>query len=186
MLISIFLISAFFISELPMLFSKRAKSSKVKNERDKLSLMILCVVIPLCIALGMWIGTYQIMVLTNYQLVKLICVSIFVIGFTIRRLAIYQLGSMFTLNVVITDRHILKTNGLYKIVRHPGYLGYLLMIVGIGISFNNLLSLLITLVPTFGALSYRIEIEEDALIEEFGNLYKDYKNSVKRLIPGLY
>ena len=101
-------------------------------------------------------------------------------------MAIYQLGRMFTLNVVITDRHTLRTDGLYTIVRHPGYLGYLLMVAAIGVSFNGLLSLLITLIPAFMAISYRIMVEEDALIGEFGDQYRNYKIIVKRLIPWIY
>ncbi len=169
-----------------MLAFKRARSNKVKNERDKLSLLILCVIIPLCLSLAFWVACYHAWELGNQTTVKIISIIIFGIGFIIRRVAIYQLGKMFTLNVVITREHILKIDGLYKIVRHPGYLGYLLMIAGISVSFNSLLSVLITLIPAFIALNYRINVEEAALEEEFDKQYKDYKKSVKRLVPWVY
>lgn len=184
--IHIILLLIFFISESPMLVFKTARSSKVKNERDKHSLLILCGVIPMCLGIALWMANYHIWELGDQQMLTLISILIFGSGFVIRRIAIYQLGKMFTLNVVITREHKLKTNGLYKIVRHPGYLGYLLMIAGISLSFNSLLCMLIALIPAFIALNYRIKVEEYALEEEFEGQYKDYKKTVKRLLPWFY
>lgn len=169
-----------------MLVFKTAGSSKVKNVRDKNSLLILCGVIPVSLGLAFWVSDYYILELGNQATVNLISIIIFGIGFIIRRVAIYQLGKMFTLNVVITREHILKTDGLYKVVRHPGYLGYLFMIAGISVSFGNLLSMVVALTPAFIALNYRIHVEESALEEEFNNQYKDYKKCVKRLVPWVY
>ena len=93
---------------------------------------------------------------------------------------------MFTVDVAIANEHTLKTNGLYKVVRHPSYLGLILIIAGLGLCLNSWLSFIIMFVPTFIAISYRIAIEEKALIEEFGDQYTQYKSKVKRLIPGIY
>ncbi len=176
----------FFASELGLLIFKRAKSGKVKNERDRRSLLILWVVIALSSCAGPWTAAYHIWGLDNYQAVEIAGIAIFALGFIIRWTAIYQLGRMFTVNVVISDSHTLKTSGLYQIVRHPSYLGLLLIIAGLGISLDSLVSLLVMLVPCFIALNYRIAIEEKALTEEFGKQYTDYKSRVKRLVPGIY
>jgi protein-S-isoprenylcysteine O-methyltransferase Ste14 len=184
--VHIILLLIFVISESPMLVFKTAGSSKVKNARDKLSLLILCGVIPVYLGLTFWVADYHIWKLGKQSTVNLTSMIVFGIGFIIRRVAIYQLGKMFTLNVVIRREHILKTDGLYNIVRHPGYLGYLLMLAGISISFNSLLSIVITLAPAFIALNYRINVEESALEEEFDKQYKVYKKTVKRLVPWVY
>jgi protein-S-isoprenylcysteine O-methyltransferase Ste14 len=176
----------FFASELALLIFKRAKSGKIKNERDRRSLLILWILIALGSCAGPWVATYHIWGLDNYQVVEIIALAIFAFGFIIRWLAIYQLGRMFTVNVVIADGHALKTSGLYKIVRHPSYTGLLLIIAGLGLSLCSILSLLIMLVPGFIALNYRIAIEERALTEEFGEEYLDYKKRVKKLLPGIY
>ena len=176
----------FFASELALLIFKRAKSGKIKNERDRRSLLILWVVIALCMCAGPWSAAYGVWRLGDYQTIEVVGITVWAIGFIIRWIAIYQLGKMFTVNVVISDTHTLKTSGLYKIVRHPSYLGLILIIAGLGICLNSLLSLLIVLIPSFLALNYRITIEEKALIEEFDSQYEDYKKRVSRLIPGIY
>lgn len=176
----------FFATELALLIFKRAKSGKIKNERDRRSLFILWIAIALSSCAGPWIAAYNFWRLGDYRSVVIIGSGIFAIGFFIRWIAVYQLGRMFTVNVVISDKHTLKTSGLYKVVRHPSYLGLLLIITGLGITLNSLASLLIMLVPASIALNYRISIEEQALIEEFGVQYTDYKSKVKRLFPGIY
>jgi protein-S-isoprenylcysteine O-methyltransferase Ste14 len=177
----------FFISELSLLIFKRAKSGKIKNERDRRSLLILWIVIALGSCLGPWTAfSFHVWGLDNDQSVAVAGIFVFLLGFVIRWIAIYQLGKMFTVNVVISDTHTLKTSGLYRIVRHPSYLGLLLIIAGLGMSLDSLLSLLMMLIPSFIALNYRISIEEKALIEEFGDQYLDYKKRVKKLIPGIY
>lgn len=177
----------FFVSELALLIFKRAKSGKIKNERDRRSLLMLWIVIALSLCAGPWAAfNYHIWGLDNSQAVVIAGITIFAAGFIIRWVSIYQLGRMFTVNVVISDTHILKTSGLYKIARHPSYLGLLLIIIGLGISLDSLLSVMVMIVPSFIALNYRIGIEEQALVEEFGQQYTDYKGRVKKLVPGIY
>lgn len=186
MLIYTYLQLIFFASELSLLIFKRAKSGKIKNERDRRSLLILWIVIALSSCIGPWVAGYHIWGLDNYQAVEITGIAIFALGFIIRWTAVYQLGNMFTVNVVISDTHTLKTNGLYRIVRHPSYLGLLLIIAGLGVSLDSLMSILIMLIPDILALNYRIGIEEQALTEEFGKQYTDYKATVKKLVPWIY
>jgi protein-S-isoprenylcysteine O-methyltransferase Ste14 len=184
--INIYLQILFFVTELSLLLFKRAKKSAVKNERDRKSLIILWLVIALSLSLGPFSVHYGIWAFNNYQLALIIGIIVFAIGFIIRWTAIYQLGKMFTVDVVISDTHTLKTSGLYKIVRHPSYSGLILIIGGLGVCLGSLLSFLLMFIPTFLAINYRIKIEEKALIEEFGEQYTSYKSRVKKLIPGIY
>lgn len=172
----------FFITELALLLFKRSKPSTAKNGRDRRSLLILWIVIASCLCLGPWIAAYGIWPFYG----SLTGTIIYVTGFIIRWIAIYQLGKMFTVDVAIANEHTLKTSGLYQLVRHPSYLGLILIIAGLGLCLNSLLSFIIMFVPIFVAISYRISIEEKALIEEFGDQYLSYMSKVKRLIPGIY
>lgn len=76
--------------------------------------------------------------------------------------------------------------GLYKFLRHPSYTGSLLSFLGLGLSFSNWLSTIIIFVPIFFVFTYRIKIEEKALINNFGDKYINYSKSTKRLIPLIY
>jgi len=172
----------FFVTELSLLLFRRSKQATVKNKRDRRSLLFLWIVIAGCSCLGPLAAAYQVWTLNG----TIAGIIIYAAGFIIRWTAVYQLGKMFTVDVAITNTHVLKTSGLYKVVRHPSYLGLLLIITGLGVCLSSGLSFIIMFVPSFIVISYRITIEEKALIEEFGDQYISYKGRVKRLIPGIY
>jgi protein-S-isoprenylcysteine O-methyltransferase Ste14 len=113
-------------------------------------------------------------------------VTLAVVGFIIRWTAIVQLGRMFTVDVAISNTHILKTSGLYKIVRHPSYLGLILIIAGLVLCMGSMLSFIIVSITVFFAMNYRIAVEEKALTNEFGAQYHDYQKHVARLLPWIY
>jgi len=80
----------------------------------------------------------------------------------------------------------LMRSGLYRMVRHPSYLGLLMVFVAIGIHSRNWISFVAAIVPTTAALIYRIHVEEIALRDAFGNEYVEYGRTTKRLVPGVY
>ena len=75
------------------------------------------------------------------------------------------------------------TSGIYGIVRHPIYLGNILMPLGLALAFRAVYALLY--VPVIIILfAVTIFIEEKSLTEEYGEEYIAYKKQVKwRLIP---
>jgi protein-S-isoprenylcysteine O-methyltransferase Ste14 len=111
---------------------------------------------------------------------------ILIFALIIRWSAIYTLGKSFSSNVAILDSQKLNRSGLYRFVRHPSYLGLILVFLAVGIHSRNWLSLAIAVVPTTTAVLYRIHVEESALTRAFGKEYIDYSKVTKRLIPGLY
>jgi len=58
--------------------------------------------------------------------------------------------------------------------------------VGGGIGFGNWLSLALCRVPMALVLVHRIRIEEEALEEEFGGRYREYRRHTWRLVPWIY
>lgn len=109
-----------------------------------------------------------------------------VCGAVIRFTAIRQLGKFFTVNLAIHDHHYLITNGLYTSLRHPAYAGSLLSFIGLGISFNNWLSVLVIIIPVFLSFNYRMKVEEQLLLQRFGAEYREYQERTKRVIPFIY
>jgi protein-S-isoprenylcysteine O-methyltransferase Ste14 len=65
-------------------------------------------------------------------------------------------------------------------------LGLLLILAGLSVAMNNVISFLIISLSIFFAVNYRIYVEEKVLTDEFGDIYKEYKTKTKKLIPGLY
>lgn len=112
--------------------------------------------------------------------------GLLVVGIIIRWSAIYTLGKYFTGTVMIKDDHRLVQNGLYRYLRHPAYAGALLAHLGLGLSFSNWISLGCSVLPFIFAASYRIRVEERALVEAFGEAYVNYSRRTRRLIPRVY
>jgi protein-S-isoprenylcysteine O-methyltransferase Ste14 len=107
-------------------------------------------------------------------------------GLIVRWVAILQLGKAFTVDVAITEEAMLKTDGVYERVRHPSYSGMLAIVLGFGVTMSSLYSFLVLVIPVLIAVIYRIYVEENVLIKEFGKSYLEYKSRTKRLIPGIY
>jgi protein-S-isoprenylcysteine O-methyltransferase Ste14 len=113
-------------------------------------------------------------------------ITLLLAGIAFRWAAIYNLGEYFTGTVLIKGGHRLVRTGLYKRLRHPAYTGALVAHLGLGLSFSNWFSLALSVVPYFAAAMYRIRVEEQALIEAFGEEYITYARNTKRLIPKVY
>lgn len=123
---------------------------------------------------------------TGSNLIAPFGLSLLITGVAIRWTAIYTLGKYFTGTVLIKEDHRLIQTGMYKHLRHPAYTGALIAHLGLGLSFSNWFSLVLSVVPYLVAVMYRIHVEEQALSEAFGEEYRSYSRSTKRLIPKLY
>jgi protein-S-isoprenylcysteine O-methyltransferase Ste14 len=96
------------------------------------------------------------------------------------------LGSGYTGHASVKQTQPLVRNGPYQWIRHPAYLGYLLMVLGITLgywSIAGLVSMLVILVPS---MIFRINVEEEMLSKHFGKVHKIYSKKTKRLIPGIW
>jgi protein-S-isoprenylcysteine O-methyltransferase Ste14 len=124
--------------------------------------------------------------LHNVDWLRPLSLAVLIFGLAIRLTAIITLGKSFSANVAIRTEQTVQRTGLYRIVRHPSYLGLLLIFLAVGLHTHNWLGLALVLVPTTLALLYRIRIEEAALLDHFGEDYAAYSRETKRLIPGIY
>lgn len=80
---------------------------------------------------------------------------------------------------------VLKTDGIYRIVRNPIYLADLLFTLGAAWMFGSILGLALLPVWWVG-YELLVLVEEASLERALGEPYRDYKRRVKgRLIPGL-
>ena len=78
----------------------------------------------------------------------------------------------------------LNVSGLNKYLRHPIYLGTILLLIGCMMILGNL-GFLQILIITFIYLPIGIYYEEQKLIHQFGEDYIIYKSKVKAIIPYL-
>lgn len=92
-----------------------------------------------------------------------------------------QVRGRYATSWVMSNEHKLITAPPYSIVRHPSYLGYMLMILGMTPIWGNI----ITLIPWIAIPGYYFVslYEESMLIERFGQEYLDYMKHVNGFIP---
>jgi len=111
--------------------------------------------------------------------------ALLALGVVLQAAAMWALHGLYTYRLGVQPRHRLVVSGLYRFVRHPGYSGSILSMTGIGLALSSLiaLGLEILFVPL---LLRRIEREEEMLLAEFGEEYRTYMRTTKRLIPLVY
>ncbi len=107
-------------------------------------------------------------------------------GAALRIHAIRILGKYFTSRVTIRQDQVLIRDGLYRLVRHPSYLGEILILIGLGALMANAVSLVATPLFATVVLLLRIRLEERALAEHFGQAYEDYRRSTWHLLPPIW
>jgi len=107
-------------------------------------------------------------------------------GLIVRYLAFTTLGRFFSRILRETEDHALVTNGIYKYIRHPGYLSDFLIFIGTALAMGNMFTLVLVVVTFVPAYAYRMHTEERMLIEIFGDQYRLYQTSSKRLIPFIF
>ena len=112
--------------------------------------------------------------------------ALVVIGLMIRIQSILTLKQFFTYSIAKVENQKVIETGLYKFIRHPGYLGQLLIFMGIATSISNWLSILVMMIPISLGYFYRIKAEEKFMVEQFGENYLKYQERTKRIIPMLY
>jgi protein-S-isoprenylcysteine O-methyltransferase Ste14 len=76
----------------------------------------------------------------------------------------------------------LITDSVFRLSRHPMYLGMVLILVGIAVLLGSLTPWIV--VPAFAVLFdvVFIRIEESMMEETFGKAYREYKDEVRRWI----
>jgi protein-S-isoprenylcysteine O-methyltransferase Ste14 len=112
--------------------------------------------------------------------------SLVVAGLLVRHTAMRTLAAWFAYQVRIQPGQPLVTTGLYRRVRHPGYLGQLLVFVGFGVALANWIAIVGMLLPVVIVFGWRIRVEEAEMGRHFGQAYETYRRGTWRLIPGVY
>ncbi len=112
--------------------------------------------------------------------------AIYLLGGVIRLTPVFELKNRFSGLVAIQEGHQLKTDGIYRWVRHPSYVGLLIGSAGWSLVFCSGLGLLLTL-TTLVPIVAHIRAEEELLQEEFGQEYTAYCSQTRwRLLPFVY
>lgn len=117
--------------------------------------------------------------------VRWIGVALFAIGGALRMWPVFVLGNRFSGLVAIQPGHTLVTTGVYRVIRHPSYLGLLVNALGWALAFRSTAGILLALLFMVPLIA-RIRAEEALLQSQFGAEYDAYRARTSRMIPGVY
>ena len=77
------------------------------------------------------------------------------------------------------------TSGPYRYTRNPMYLGHLIFLIGLAVTFWSWFGLILLVLRALW-FHRRVRHDETRLQALFGSEYVTYRASVKRWIPGLF
>ncbi|MFX1313536.1 MAG: methyltransferase family protein [Promethearchaeota archaeon] len=111
-------------------------------------------------------------------LIGMITISI---GFIFEIVGIKALGINFRIELPTDDIELI-TSGIYGVMRNPIVFGIFLLIIG---SFLIIPTVIILIICIFNIITFNSKVidEEKYLLNKFGEVYRNYKNSVGRYLP---
>jgi protein-S-isoprenylcysteine O-methyltransferase Ste14 len=113
-------------------------------------------------------------------------VGLMVGGITLRFWANRVLGRFYTRTLRIADGQPVIDHGPYKVLRHPGYSGMLVLWYGASLATLNWVAAAAVSVGTCAAYCYRIRCEEEMLRSALGPPYETYRAHTWRIVPFVY
>ena len=115
-----------------------------------------------------------------------IIVLLFTAGCTIRILAIAQLGILrFKFNIAFREQQTLKTDQLHGYMRHPTYTAMMLVVLAYAVTTHSWYAGIVGTIFAWFGFQYRIYFEEQALKEQFGEEYDNYRVKTPMWLPFL-
>ena len=109
-----------------------------------------------------------------------------VLGLGLKWWAMHKLGRFYTRTLRTASDQPVVESGPYRYVRHPGYLGAVLMWIGFSLTTRHWLALLGITLAMLMAYTRRISAEETMLVQTLGEPYAAYQRRTARLLPGAY
>lgn len=111
--------------------------------------------------------------------------AVLLAGLALRAWSMQTLSDAYTRTLRVTNLQTVTDRGPYWRIRHPGYLGSLLIWCGFALSSGSAVivgTVAALLVPAY---VHRIEAEEALLDRELPG-YEEYRGRTKRLVPGVW
>jgi protein-S-isoprenylcysteine O-methyltransferase Ste14 len=165
---------------------------RVATSKNKLKIVLTPV------GLTFWFGLSGLLVFASLWLDKFLPARLFlplpiniflsvlllVIGTTLCLWTVYSFVKARGSPVPLNPPQRLVTTGLYSRVRNPMIIGWMVMLLGVGLLLNSI-SLIFIFTPLFLLLNilYLKTVEEKEMGKKFGQEYLKYKESVPMFIP---
>jgi len=104
-----------------------------------------------------------------------------IFGAVILLISFYDLRKSLTALPMPKDNGVLQVHGLYRFVRHPMYVGVLVLSLGIAVAGGNL-EKYVLVICLYILFSYKARYEEKLLAEKYSG-YEKYMKNTPRFLP---
>jgi protein-S-isoprenylcysteine O-methyltransferase Ste14 len=178
--------------------SRRSRKSGKKAEYKKIYLYLLGT--GVLFMWMFWIGGIIFLFLNKYHSIFgfLTFSNTYELAIQIIGLFIFYIGAItYNLNIIIVGKYLLPApsglsenhkliqKGPFGIIRHPLYVSYIFILLGLSLTLLTYWILIPTLFVIIGIYS-TAKAEEELLIEKFGEEYKEYKKKVGMFFPKIW
>jgi len=140
--------------------------------------------------LGLWLPIMvQVLGIAIFQfnvVACLVALAVMLLGVGLRVWAAVSLGAFYTTTLMVTEGQRVVTSGPYTLVRHPGYLGEILLWAAFGVLSESLVVVILLPLMFIAVYLYRISAEEVMLASELGDDYLQYQKRTRKLVPLVY
>lgn len=118
--------------------------------------------------------------------VEITGVFVIILGFFIRAWALNILQGNFSKEITTFKGHKIVAEGPFKLIRHPTYLGAILLFIGTALFLGSILSAIIASILIPVVYNRRISKEEEFLNKHFPKAYDQISSKTWKLIPYIY
>ena len=179
------LITAFTGLEFFLRRDKQARSLK-PGPADRGTTILIGVSYPIGILLPLALNYFAIGKLPQAGVIGALGVGVMVLGLAIRLWSMQTLGRFYTRTLTVSQGQEIVQDGPYRLIRHPGYLGTLLVWTGLPATQANWIAACVVILFMGIAYGSRIKAEEAMLAGQFGEQYRQYMKRTWRLVPFIF
>ena len=156
---------------------KQSSASKTVLYGFGVVLLLLTLLPPCCDRRDIWV--------IDGDAARYFGLFLFFAGSIFRLAAVFVLGQRFSGLVAIQPGHQLKTDGLYRYIRHPSYTGLIISMIGYVLIFRSAIGVILNILLFLLSVG-RMNDEEQFLEAHFGEQYRTYRLNTRRLVPFVY
>lgn len=172
---------------LPFIIIKEEKEKIIELKLYSLVGFILYVLVGMTfIVILASIDYYYNFSLFNYNLGYYIGFALFIIGIILQGIAEATLGKYYLPSIGTVEGQKILKDGIYKYIRHPGYLGEIIIFFGLGFVTYSLLGILGAFIVSLMVYVGEVIPEEKYMLEKFGKEYEEYMKETFRFIPYIF
>ena len=163
--------------------SRKAKDAAKAQDRGSFLFLIGMIWLGMFLEFAFCFGVQRAAIPRMRTEIFFLGIALIWIGIAFRYYCMRVLGKYFTFTVATHGGQTVVEAGPYRYIRHPSYTGALITLLGFGLTLGNWAGLLALIACGAIGYTYRISVEENALVAALGEPYREYMGRTQRLVP---